>query len=262
MQIETAVAYFTIKAARNIFPDHDKYYLQTIDVLAKYKNQNFNIENSYISALTKTSNIDTENQVENTLLNLCNDITEKISKAKKCRDFKSENIVEKCETLSLIQKNINDLAKLEEETHSILLLQRDFLVEMGVSSDAFSALTTQYNKISYINTDLEEIIAEKIMEPLDKQILEELKEIEKIEDSKEKLKKSMKLLKASAILQDFSKLYKVSGKIDKIVRIKEIEKNSKDAKSQIDQQLEAYQNEKTKEQSKDKEEKTEIFTQN
>ena len=262
MQIETAVAYFTIKAARNIFPDHDKYYLQTIDVLAKYKNQNFNIENSYISALTKTSNIDTENQVENTLLNLCNDITEKISKAKKCRDFKSENIVEKCETLSLIQKNINDLAKLEEETHSILLLQRDFLVEMGVSSDTFSALTTQYNKISYINTDLEEIIAEKIMEPLDKQILEELKKIEKIEDSKEKLKKSMKLLKASAILQDFSKLYKVSGKIDKIVRIKEIEKNSKDAKSQIDQQLEAYQNEKTKEQSKDKEEKTEIFTQN
>ena len=262
MQIETAVAYFTIKAARNIFPDHDKYYLQTIDVLAKYKNQNFNIENSYISALTKTSNIDTENQVENTLLNLCNDITEKISKAKKCRDFKSENIVEKCETLSLIQKNINDLAKLEEEAYSILLLQRDFLVEMGVSSDTFSALTTQYNKISYINTDLEEIIAEKIMEPLDKQILEELKKIEKIEDSKEKLKKSMKLLKASAILQDFSKLYKVSGKIDKIVRIKEIEKNSKDAKSQIDQQLEAYQNEKTKEQSKDKEEKTEIFTQN
>lgn len=262
MQIETAVAYFTIKAARNIFPDHDKYYLQTIDVLAKYKNQNFNIENSSISVLTKTSNIDTENQVENTLLNLCNDITEKISKAKKCRDFKSENIVEKCETLSLIQKNINDLAKLEEETHSILLLQRDFLVEMGVSSDTFSALTTQYNKISYINNDLEEIIAEKIMEPLDKQILEELKKIEKIEDSKEKLKKSMKLLKASAILQDFSKLYKVSGKIDKIVRIKEIEKNSKDAKSQIDQQLEAYQNEKTKEQSKDKEEKTEIFTQN
>ena len=240
MQTETAIAYFTIKASRSMHPEYDKYYLQIIDVLSKYNNAEFNIENSSISMLAKTTELNTENQVENTILNFCNCISTEILEAKKYQDFKSENIVEKCEALNAIQKQLIKLGIFEKEAHSILFFERDF-AEMGISRNVFSAVMTQHDRILYLSNDLEDIVLRRMLEPLDQQIFDELKKVSKIDEPKEKLSKLMKLQKASTSLANFSKLYIANGNTSKIVRAKEIDENSKDAKAQIDKQLLDYQ---------------------